>query len=131
MTSFQEIEIILARQLSEYLTLAIFIVDPDGNLIFYNEPAETILGARYEETGPMSAQTWASIFQPVDPNGNPLDPESLPLIIALTKKRPAHSIFWIRSLDRKSRRIEVFAIPLNAQADRFVGAIAMFWEQDE
>jgi PAS domain-containing protein len=130
MSSFQEIEIILARQLSEYLTLAIFIVDPDGNLIFYNEPAEAILGARYEETGPMSASTWASIFQPVDPDGRPLDPDSLPLIIALTTQRPAHSKFWIRSLDRKSRQIEVFAIPLQAQANRFVGAIAMFWEQE-
>jgi PAS domain-containing protein len=131
MTSFQEIEIILARQLSEYLTLAIFIVDPEGNLIFYNEPAEAILGARYEETGPMTASTWSSIFQPVDPDGKALDPDSLPLIIALTTHRPAHSKFWIRSLDRKSRQIEVFAIPLKAQADRFVGAIAMFWEKEE
>lgn len=131
MSSYQEIEIILARQLSEYLDLAIFIVDPEGNLVFYNEPAEAILGARYEETGPMPASTWSTIFQAVDADGTPRDPQSLPLMIALTRQEPAHSTFWIRSLDRQSRQIEVFAVPLKAQADRFVGAIAMFWEKGE
>jgi len=131
MSSYQEIEIILARQLSEYLNLAIFIVDPEGNLVFYNEPAEEILGARYEETGPMSATTWSTIFLPVDQDGNPRDPDTLPLMVALKKQQPAHSTFSIQSLDRKSRQIEVFAIPLKAQADRFVGAIAMFWEKGE
>ena len=126
--SYQEIEIILARQLSEYLALAIFIVDPEGNLIFYNEPAESILGARYEETGPMPATTWSTIFQPVDPEGKPLDPDSLPLMVALSQQRPAHSSFWIRSLDQEFRKIEVTAFPLNAQANRFLGAIAIFWE---
>lgn len=129
--SYQEIEIILARQLSEYLALAIFIVDPEGNLIFYNEPAESILGARYEETGPMPATTWSTIFQPVDPEGKPLDPGSLPLMVALSQQRPAHSSFWIRSLDQEFRKIEVTAFPLNAQANRFLGAIAIFWEAGE
>ena len=53
--SQQEIEVILARQLAEYLNMAIFIVDPSGDLLYYNEPAEAILGSRYVETGPMSA----------------------------------------------------------------------------
>jgi len=39
----REIEGILARQLSNYLALPVFLADPEGNLIFYNEPAERIL----------------------------------------------------------------------------------------
>lgn len=127
----QEIEIILARQLADYLTQAIFIVDPEGNLVFYNDPAEAILGAHFEETGPMAASEWSTIFHPIDEKGRPLAPESLPLMIALLRKQPAHSSFWIRSLDNTARKIEVTAFPVNAQAKRFLGAIAIFWETTE
>ena len=30
------IEVILMRQLASYLAMPIFVVDPDGNLLFYN-----------------------------------------------------------------------------------------------
>lgn len=129
--SQQEIEIILARHLAEYLAMPIFIVEPDGNLLFYNEPAEAILGLRYSETGPMSADKWATMFEPVDQDGTPLSPENLPLMIALMKHHPAHRTFWIRGLDKTLRQIEVTAFPLKAQADRFLGAMAIFWEVAE
>ena len=64
--SQQEIEVILARHLAEYLAMPIFIVNPDGDLIFYNEPAEAILGTRYAETGIMPATEWSTIFHPMD-----------------------------------------------------------------
>ena len=124
----QPIEVILARQLADYLTLPVFLVDPDGNLIFYNEPAEKILGYRYEETGPMPAQQWTTVFLPTDEDGNPLEPSQLPLIIALQENRPAHSGFWIRGLDGVLRHIEVSAFPLMGQSDRHLGAMALFWE---
>jgi len=124
----QEIEVILARHLAEYLAMPIFIVNPDGDLIFYNEPAEIVLGTLYNETGIMPASEWATIFQPVDHDGNPIPPEELPLIIALTKHYPAHKIFWIRGLDGALREIEVTAFPLIGQAQRFLGGIAIFWE---
>ena len=58
----REIEVILTRQLASYLALPIFIVDEDGTLIFYNEPAEAILGQRFEETGEMPADEWAQAY---------------------------------------------------------------------
>ena len=45
------IQIILIRQLAGYLSVPLFLVDPKGDLLFYNEPAEAILGRRFEETG--------------------------------------------------------------------------------
>ena len=126
--SQQAIEVILARQLADYLALPVFLVDPDGSLVFYNEPAERILGHRYEDTGPMPAQMWSTIFLPTDEDGNPLAPEQLPLIVALQEKRPAHSGFWIRGLDGVLRHIEVSAFPLIGQSDRYLGALALFWE---
>ena len=49
------IQIILIRQLAGYLGMPLFLVDPKGDLLFYNEPAEAILGRRFEETGAMPA----------------------------------------------------------------------------
>src|SRR5437762_13527270 len=47
------IELILARQVASYLTLAIILTDADGDLVFYNEPAEELLGLRFDHTGPL------------------------------------------------------------------------------
>jgi PAS domain-containing protein len=126
--SQQEIEVILSRHLAECLAMPIFIVNPDGDLIFYNEPAEAILGQSYTETGMMPAQEWATIFQPFDSEGNPLPPDELPLIIALREHHPAHRLFNIHGKDGVSREIEVTAFPLIGQANRFLGALAIFWE---
>ena len=124
----QEIEVILARHLSEYLVMPIFIVNPAGDLIFYNEPAETILGQSYSETGLMPAIEWSTVFNPVDSQGRPIPPEELPLVIALQERHPAHKTIWIHGLDGVSREIGVTAFPLIGQAERFLGAIAIFWE---
>lgn len=126
--SQQEIEVILARQLAEYLELSIFIVNPEGDLVYYNEPAEEILGTRYVETGPMPASEWSTAFNPFEQDGQEMNPEELPLMVALIKRRPAHRKFWIKGMDGASREIEVTAVPIMAQADRFLGAIAIFWE---
>jgi PAS domain-containing protein len=127
--SQQEIEVILSRHLAECLAMPIFIVNPDGDLIFYNEPAESILGLSYNETGMMPAKEWATIFNPVDQDGKSLPPEELPLVIALSKRHPAHKLFWIQGKDGVSRQIEVTAFPLIGQAERFLGAVAIFWER--
>ena len=42
--SAYEIEIIFNRQLADCLFIPVFITDTMGNLVFYNEPAEDILG---------------------------------------------------------------------------------------
>jgi PAS domain-containing protein len=126
--SQQEMEVILARHLAEYLAMPIFIVNPSGDLIFYNEPAEVILGTRYSETGIMSASEWSTAFDPVDQDGTPIPSDELPLIMALKHRHPAHKNFWIVGLDGEKREIEVTAFPLIGQADRFLGGIAIFWE---
>ena len=126
--SQKEIEVILTRQLASYLAMPIFIVDPRGTLVFYNEPAEAILGLRFDETGEMAAAEWEEVFTPRDGAGSPLPAEALPLTIALRERRPAHGDFYIRGLDLVLRHIEVTAFPLIGQAERDLGAVALFWE---
>src|SRR5437870_4105728 len=86
------------------------------------------LGYRFDETGAMPALEWATIFRPYDEQGKPIAPEQLPLMIALTRRQPARSTFWIKGMDGRERHIEVMAIPLVGQAARFLGAMALFWE---
>jgi hypothetical protein len=125
------IQIILIRQLAGYLGVPLFLVDPTGDLLFYNEPAEVILGLRFEETGAMPAKIWSSIFTPVDEQGQPIPPESLPLMIALSSQRPAHKRFYMQGMDAVRRHIDVVSIPIIGLQGEFVGAAALFWEIQE
>ncbi len=127
----QAIEVILMRQLASYLAMPIFVVDPAGNLLFYNEPAEALLGRRYEETGEMPVEEWSRIFQPTTADRSPLPSEALPLVIALQQRRAAHLAFQIRGLDGVSRQLEVTAFPLDGQGGRHLGAVAIFWEASD
>jgi PAS domain-containing protein len=127
--SQKAVELILMRQLASSLAMPIFLVDPGGNLLFYNEPAEQLLGSRYDETGEMSVGQWSSLFTPIGEDGAPLPGEALPLNIALHKHRAAHLAFWIRGLDGLSRKIGATAFPLEGQGGRQLGAVGIFWEQ--
>lgn len=129
--AFHEIEIILSRQWSDYLSIPVFITDPEGKLIYYNEPAEEILGRRFEETGEMPVSDWGSAFKPSDGKGNPLSPGDLPLVRTLTTRKPATGSFTIHSLDGKTHDISVVSFPIVGMSDGFLGAIAIFWLNEE
>ena len=122
------IQIILTRQLAGYLNVPVFLVDQKGNLLFYNEPAEVILGRRFEETGAMPAEEWSTVFTPEDGQGRPIPPDDLPLMITLATQRPAYRRFFIRGLDGAVRQVEVAAIPIIGLQGDFLGAVALFWE---
>lgn len=126
-----EIEVILTRQLASYLAMPIFLVDPHGTLLYYNEPAEAILGQRFEETGEMPASEWSTIFTPFDETGAPIPPDQLALMIALHQRHPAFVRHGIRALNGAARTISVTAFPLIGQAGRFLGAVAIFWQDPD
>jgi PAS domain-containing protein len=126
--SAYEIEIILNRQLADCLSLPVFITDTAGNLIFYNEPAERILGTRFEETGEMPVATWATVFKPLDEDMKPLPPEGLPLVKTLSDQHPYHKTFWIESLKGSAEKISVTSYPIIGRTGNFLGAVAIFWE---
>jgi PAS domain-containing protein len=129
--SAYEIEIILNRQLADCLSIPVFITDIHGNLIFYNEPAEEILGKRYEDTGEMPVAMWGTIFKPFDENGTALAPEELPLVQTLQDCTPHHKTFWIESLQGKKEKISVTSYPIIGRNSRFLGAVAIFWTPKE
>jgi PAS domain-containing protein len=123
----QPIELILGRQFIDSMTLPGFLVDPDGTLIFYNEPAEDILGIRFGETGSMKVEEWSTVFKPTDADGNPLAPDKLPLVQTLKHHMPAHGSFYIKNLQGERLFLKVTSIPIEGRPKRFLGAMALFW----
>lgn len=121
------IEIILSRQLADSLNIPVFIVDPEGNLLFYNASAEELLGRRFEDTGEMPMEMWSTTFNPTDEEGKAIPPNELPLVKSIQNHVPAHKTFWVKSLDGQSRQISVTAIPIVGRSETFVGAMAVFW----
>jgi PAS domain-containing protein len=124
----EPVEIALTRQWASHIALAVFVVDPDGNLLYYNDAAGEILGKRFEETGAMSLAAWSTHFEPTDPSGAPLMPGKLPLVVALRDRRPAHRELWIRGGDGQRRQLQVTAFPLLGPDQGLLGATALFWE---
>jgi PAS domain-containing protein len=122
-----EIELILNRQLADCLSIPVFITDTTGNLLFYNEPAEEVLGRRFEDTGEMRVEEWSTIFKPYDIDGNVIPPEDLPLVKTLTNQFPYHKTFWIKSLQGNSEKISLTSYPILGRTGKFLGAVAIFW----
>lgn len=126
----KEIEVILARHLASCLAMPIFLIDEQGNLIFYNEPAEQILGRRFEEAGEVEIDEWTHIIQMTDEKGESIPYDQRPLVNALLQQRPNFRQVWISAFDNIPRFIALTTFPLIGQTGRFLGAMAIFWELD-
>jgi PAS domain-containing protein len=122
------VELLLMRQVSSYLRTAIYLLGPDGSVLFYNEPAERLLGRRFDEAEPMGVEEWSTLLEPTDAAGKPITVDERPMIIAWRKQQPAHRRFWIRSFDGVPHDIEGLAFPLVGHAARQLGAVGVFWE---
>jgi PAS domain-containing protein len=120
------LELILARNLLSSLSTASFLVDEQGMVAFYNEAAGELLGRRFEERGPMSAQEWGQTHGPFDQSGTAIPFGELDLTEGLMHGRPGHSCFRIRSLDGSERMIEAAAMPIVATGGQR-GAMVFMW----
>jgi PAS domain-containing protein len=127
-TRHKSLLLILARELATNLATPVFVVDPDGTLVYYNEPAEAVLGATFASTGELSFGEWGERWNPSDPNGDVIEPRDLPLAQAFRDKRAAHAPMWITGLDGERRLIAVTSVPLLGPDDELMGAVAIFWQ---
>jgi len=122
-----EIEIILNRQLADCLSIPVFLTDTKGNLIFYNEPAEEILGKNFEDTGEMPVESWSTIFKTREEDGTEIPPEELPLVKTLKNCLPYHRTFVIENLQGKKEVISLTSYPIIGRTGISLGAVAIFW----
>ena len=121
--------LILARELASNLATPTLIADEHGQVVFYNEAAETVLGGPFSEMGEVSIDDLGASFSPRTSEGEPLAQEDLPARLALDQRRAAHVRLWATSLDGVDREISVTALPLFAHADEFVGIVVIFWRE--
>jgi PAS domain-containing protein len=124
----EPIEMILLKHWASYVMVPIWITDAEGNLVYYNEPAEPILGSRFDDAGEISADRLDELFSTADLEGNPLPSAELPAWVAAKKQVPAHRTLRFQGMDGVSRVIEVTALPVTGQAGRHIGVMVAFWE---
>ncbi|MEO8383752.1 MAG: PAS domain-containing protein [Betaproteobacteria bacterium] len=128
MAAPKPIQIILARQLASSLEMPILLVDTVGRLIYYNEPAEIILGLQFDETGEMSAEEWSNLFAVEDDARNPIPPENRPIMRVLTERRPIARSMWMCCGRGEWRYLNITVYPLIGEGGQFLGAQMIFWE---
>lgn len=121
-------QLILARQLASSLAMPIVIVDAAGVLIYWNEPAELLLGIRFEETGEIPAHVWRQQFAVSDAERQLIPQQEWPLVIALTQQRPVSRTIWIRTPSGSWRQVNWTSVPFIAQGGEFLGVQSVFWE---
>jgi PAS domain-containing protein len=121
----QPLELILARNLISIISLGAMLVDSDGAIVFYNEAAAAVLGARFEELGRIPEETWRDEIGPFDEHGQRLPTDNLPVTVALRDGRPGYGRFHIRA-DTGLLPIEATALPLVGSAGHH-GALVVFW----
>jgi PAS domain S-box-containing protein len=126
----QPLELILLRQLASHLVIPMWMMDEQGNLIYYNESAEGLLGVRFDDVGPITAESLVGKWQVTRLDGSPLPDYDFPVVTALSKRKPAHRPIRFQGLDGVWRSVEVTALPLEGQDGRFLGVLATFWEAD-
>jgi PAS domain-containing protein len=129
-TKAKHLVLILARELAANVASAMVIVDPDGTLVDYNEPAEVLLGDSFSRTGEISIRSWAERYKPEGLNGEPYDIHRFPLARALREQRPSADTVRFTASDGVVRTVTVAAYPMLARSDEFVGAVALFWEPE-
>ena len=64
--------LILARELASNLATPTLIADAEGNVVFYNEAAEAVIGGPFSEMGEMGIDDLAESYAPRNPEGERL-----------------------------------------------------------
>ena len=124
--------LILAREFATQLATPTFIVDGEGNLVFYNEAAELILGRSFAEVGELPADELVKAIDIANLEGEVLEPRERAIGVALFEGRPTHARRLLRPMSGGDwRTVEVTAFPLVTGPDEIGGVVAIFWETDE
>lgn len=124
----KDLMLILARELATNASTPMFIADAEGTLVFYNEPAERIIGRPFAAAGEIVASEWQNLFQVESLEGKPMPLEEMPSGIAFLERRAASGSLRITGLDGQKHELVTTAFPLFKRGSDFVGVVVIFWE---
>ena len=120
--------LILARELASNLATPMFLVDPRGMLVFYNDAAELVLGKPFAELGAIDALEFGSVLHMQTLDGTPVRRRFSPAGIAFTDRRPSHQELLVTGYDGARHTVEATAYPLIGGRDELHGVVVVFWE---
>lgn len=120
--------LILARELAANIATPTLVTDPVGTMVYYNEAAEKLLGQSFRKSGELPADSWREMVSPSGVDGSEIPYEELPLVIALTDRRPSHRPVMITGFDGVKRKLAVTSFPLIGNGGRLAGAVTIFWD---
>jgi PAS domain-containing protein len=121
----KNVVLILARELASNIATPMLVLDESGTIVFFNEPAERVLGAT---VGEVAAEEYDSRWATTDVDGNELSLLRGPMARVVTDHTPAHRVIRVQGLDGVWHLIETTVYPLFSSATNFVGAVGVFWE---
>ena len=98
-TQNRALPLILAREFAANVATPLAVFDADGGLIFFNEPAEEIMGPTSTEVGELAETEWRARFSVERPDGSPIENEDTPTAVARREMRPTHDTLVYTMLD--------------------------------
>ena len=111
----KNVVLILARELASNIATPMLVIDEVGTIVFFNEPAEKVLGASFASVGEVSAEEYDGEWATTDPDGNEISLLTGPLSRVVSDHTPAHRVIRVRGLDGVWHVIETTVYPLFAQ----------------
>jgi hypothetical protein len=121
--------VLLARNLLEALDIPAVLASQEGEWLFYNEAAGSIIGRRFEEYGRQTLAHWTA-EGPLDGEGRPIAGGELPIVVALRDGVPSTGRLRIEDDRGDMIEIDVTALPLRDE-EGSRGAIVLFWPPTE
>ena len=127
----KSLPLILAREFAANIATPVIVLDEHGTLVFFNEPAERILGQTHADVGELTPSEWTRLFVVETLDGTSVGLDEMPVGIAHREKRPAHRTLAFTTVDDIRHEIEVTAFPLLGREEELLGVVAVFWERRE
>jgi PAS domain-containing protein len=127
-TASKSLPLILARELASNLATPMFLLDALGNLVFYNEAAELLIGKPFGELGEVPAGQFGAVLELAEEDGTPMRRRDSPAGLAFFLRRPAHKVLLATGYDGIRRRVEATAYPLFGTSEEMHGVVSVFWE---
>jgi PAS domain-containing protein len=130
-TAQKSLPLILAREFASNLATPLVLMDERGSLVFFNEPAEQIIGQTHAEVGELGPDEWGRLFKVERIDGTPIQVEKTPAGVTLAERRPAHDTLAFTTIDGIRHEIAVTAFPLLGREEELVGVVSVFWENPD
>jgi PAS domain-containing protein len=126
--SARSLPLILARELASNLATPMFLLDPQGMLVFYNDAAALLIGKSFAELGEIPGSEFGAVLHLTTPDGEPIRRRNSPAGIALFEQRPAHQTLMATAYNGARLHVDATAYPLFGATGEMHGVVSVFWE---